>query len=356
MPNDRVRFSLFDWLDESGRDIGQTYEERLKMLEYADRAGYFCYHLAEHHGTSLSLTPSPNLFLSAVAQRTRRLRLGALTYLLPLYNPLRLLEELCMLDHLSGGRLEMGISRGSSPHEGERFGVKREESRAIFLEALDIILMGFTTGELNYQGKYFQYDHLVTRFRPYQRPYPPMWYPTSNSDSIPWLASQGLSTLFGAGQHPTFGHTQEMVRRYREEFEAHREDANRLNGHVAHPYYGFTMHVYVAETDRIARDQGRPAYAAWFDNFTRRYVERGQGDRHAGRGDFDQLVEDGKILVGSPATVREQLRRLLTLTEANYFMGAFSWGNLTFEQTMNSLDLFAREVMPALSELQQVPA
>ncbi len=191
----RARFSIFDWLDESGRGMGQTYDERLKMLEYADRAGYYCYHLAEHHGSELSTTPSPNIFLSAVAQRTHRIRLGALTYLLPLYNPLRLLEEICMLDQLSGGRLEMGVSRGSSAFEGERFGVRREEARAMFEEALDIILMGLSSGVLDYHGQYFQYDRLTTRLRPYQRPYPPLWYRWPLRALAPSLASPSIRPL-----------------------------------------------------------------------------------------------------------------------------------------------------------------
>src|ERR1041385_5885087 len=109
-----VRFGMFDWLDESGRGQGETYEERLRMLELADRRGFYAYHLAEHHQTELSTVPSPNLFLSAVAQRTQQLRLGAPSYILPLYAPLRLLEEICMLDQLSGGRVEFGLSRGST--------------------------------------------------------------------------------------------------------------------------------------------------------------------------------------------------------------------------------------------------
>src|SRR5229473_4239926 len=163
-----VRFAMFDWLDESGRGQGETYAERLQMLELADQAGFYCYHLAEHHGTALSTVPSPNLFLASVAQRTRRIRLGPLGYVLPAYNPLRLLEEICMLDQLSNGRLEVGVSRGSSPFEAEPFGVQREAAKGMYEEALDIILMGLSTGEVEYHGKYFQFDHLTTRFQPYQ--------------------------------------------------------------------------------------------------------------------------------------------------------------------------------------------
>src|SRR5205814_4978677 len=86
-----VQFGIFDWLDESGRDQGATYEERLKMLELADQSGFYGYHLAEHHATELSTVPSPHLFLAAAAQRTRRLRLGPLSVILPLYAPIRLL-------------------------------------------------------------------------------------------------------------------------------------------------------------------------------------------------------------------------------------------------------------------------
>src|SRR5258707_13156479 len=105
---------MFDWLDESGRGQGETYEERLRMLELADRAGFYAYHLAEHHATELSSVPSPNLFLAAAAQRTRRLRLGPLSSIPPPYDPGRLLEEISMLDQLSNGRVELRASRGST--------------------------------------------------------------------------------------------------------------------------------------------------------------------------------------------------------------------------------------------------
>src|SRR5713226_9163154 len=131
-----VRFAIFDWLDESGRGQRETYAERLQMLELADRTGFTCYHLAEHHATELSTVPSPNLFLSAVAQRTRRIRLGALSYVIPTYEPVRLLEEICMLDQLSGGRLELGLSRGSTAELIEN---NPEKARAVFNEALHVI-------------------------------------------------------------------------------------------------------------------------------------------------------------------------------------------------------------------------
>src|SRR3974390_3352564 len=100
-----VSFGVFDWIDRGTGPVNRLYEERLQLLEAADDAGFFCYHLAEHHATPLGMAPSPALFFSAAAQRTRRIRLGPLVYLLPLYDPLRLREEVAMPDQLSGGLL-----------------------------------------------------------------------------------------------------------------------------------------------------------------------------------------------------------------------------------------------------------
>ena len=344
-----VRFSLFDHLDESGRGQGETYRERLKMIEVAEEAGFYCYHLAEHHGTELSTVPSPALFLAAVAERTSRIRLGAMTYLLPLYNPLRLLEELCMLDQLSQGRLEIGLSRGSSPYEGLRFGVKREESRARFNEVLELLIQGFTTGELNLQGTYYQYDHVMTRLSPAQKPYPPMWYPTTNIESVPWIAKHGFNTLFSYGISGSFDACRRMVDLYREEFEAHKDDPDRMNGHVKQPFIGINGHVHVAATDELAIEQARPAWAKYIYNFTERYNRVGD-PKHAGKGNFDRDVAEGKILVGSPETVRRRLGEYLQTSGANYCMGEFSFGSLPLEHVLSSIRLFATEVMPALSQ------
>ena len=98
-----LTFGVFDWIDRAAEPLHQLYEERLQLLEIADRAGFFCYHLAEHHSTPLGMAPSPALFLAAAAQRTQRIRLGPLVYLLPIYSPLRLIEEVAMLTSSPAG-------------------------------------------------------------------------------------------------------------------------------------------------------------------------------------------------------------------------------------------------------------
>ena len=123
-----MKFGIFDQLDDSGRPLQQQYEERLQLAELYDRLGFHCFHQSEHHATPLSMAPAQSVFLSAVAQRTRRLKLCPLVYLLPVHHPIRLAEEICMLDHLSNGRIEFGIGRGANPHEVEALGLPADDA------------------------------------------------------------------------------------------------------------------------------------------------------------------------------------------------------------------------------------
>src|SRR5689334_24080754 len=143
-----MQFGIFDHLDDSGAPLGRHFEDRLKLIEAYDRAGFYGYHLAEHHNTPLGYAPSPGIFLSAVAQRTKRLKFGPMVYLLPLYHPLRLIEEICMLDHMSGGRLELGVGKGVSPIEVGFFGVDPATSQRQYIEALQVIRQGLTSETL----------------------------------------------------------------------------------------------------------------------------------------------------------------------------------------------------------------
>jgi alkanesulfonate monooxygenase SsuD/methylene tetrahydromethanopterin reductase-like flavin-dependent oxidoreductase (luciferase family) len=346
-PAPSYEFSIFDWLDESGRGFAQDYDDRLELLALADEKGFYAYHLAEHHGSQLSQTPSPTVFLSALAQRTQRLRFGALTYVLPVYNPIRLLEELCMLDQLSHGRLELGIGAGASPHERQRFGVTPDEAHDRYQEMLQILIQGFTTGAIDFHGRFYEYDGLRTRFRPYQQPYPPLWYPTSNRQSVPYLAAQGFNFVLSPRQWPNFDDVVALMDVYRREWVAHRDDPGRLNAHVARPFLGLSMHVHVAETDAKARDQARPAYVRFYDNYTRRYVDLGQTGRYPPTVDFDKMVDDEHALCGSPETVRRVLSGLFERSGADYLVGTFMFGDLPPEQARRSIELFAAEVMPA---------
>jgi alkanesulfonate monooxygenase SsuD/methylene tetrahydromethanopterin reductase-like flavin-dependent oxidoreductase (luciferase family) len=339
-----VQFGIFDWIDRNQLPLPDLYEQRLQCLEYADEAGFYCYHLAEHQATPLGMAPSPSVFLSAAIQRTRRLRLGPLVYLLPLYNPLRLVQEICMLDNMSRGRLEVGVGRGVSPYELAFYNVTPQQSRTMFREALDVLISGLTNAAVSYAGEYYSFKDVRLHLEPCQRPYPPLWYPTDNTNSIQWLAEEGFNTIT---HYPPMATMRDLFDLYKRVWKEHCSNPKRLNAHVTDPKYGIVRHLYVAETDAQARSEAKAAFADFIDNFN--YLRLVNGDtsgRAAYLADFEARLAEGLHIVGSPETVKTRVQEHLRITGSNYFVGSFFFGTLTREQTLRSMRLFAEEVMP----------
>lgn len=341
----QVNFGMFDWIDRDKAPLHQLYEERMQLLEVADSAGFFCYHIAEHHMTPLGMAPSPALFLAAAAQRTQRIHLGPLVYLLPLYNPLRLIEEVCMLDQLSGGRLELGVGRGVSPYELRYFGVDADRARAIFEETLEVLVAGMTNERLTFEGNHYQYHNVPMELRPLQQPYPPLWYPTHVPESVEYAARHGYNFV-GLGPAEHIG---QHVDHYWETWEAHKHDHDRLNGHVTEPKVGALRQVFVADTDDEALAATHAAHGDWYHSILKLWHEHGD---HGNDGLFswDTSTEHETIIFGSPARVSEQIARLLEVSGCNYVACSFAWGSFSHEQMLHSLRLFTEEVMPAISE------
>src|SRR5882672_313745 len=205
-----VAFGIFDHVDRSDEPIGVLYEQRLKLVEAAEAAGFRTYHVAEHHATRLGMAPSPGIFLAAVAQRTRRIRFGPLVYLLPLYTPLRLIEEIAMLDQMSGGRLELGVGRGISPYELAYCGVDFLEAPAMYAEALEVILAGLRGGRLTHRGRYYRYLDVPIELTPVQRPHPPLWQGVTSPEGAATAAARGVNIV---GTAPN-ARMKEVVDRY----------------------------------------------------------------------------------------------------------------------------------------------
>jgi len=341
-----VTVGVFDWIDHNGAPLHQLYEERLQLVEAAEAAGFYCYHVAEHHQTPLGMAPSPALFLAAAAQRTRRIRLGPLVFLLPLYSPLRLIEEVCMLDHLTGGRSRGGAGRGVPGGGWGGRGVSAPRARAGRRGAVGVRRAGRTGGRPAHEGTYYRYRDVPMVLRPLQRPYPPLWYATSNIESVPWAAERGLH-MVGLGPASAY---QPFVERYRAVRAAPPDGAVRLNPHVPEPFIGINRQVVVAETDAEALAIVRAAHPRWADSFTRLW--RAHGDEtYTHRVNLDANLRHETIIAGSPETVRAQVARLVETTGCNYVICAFAWGEIPHAQALRSLRLFAAEVMPAFQRV-----
>ena len=332
-----MKFGVFDHMDDAGIPHGELFAGRLRLAEAYDRLGFYGYHLAEHHGTPIGCAASPGIFLAALAQRTTKLRFGPLVYLLPFYHPLRLIEEICMLDQLSGGRLELGIGRGVSPFETANYALDFSQTGAMYHEAFQVLLKGLAADELSFEGKFYRFDKVPMVLKPVQRPHPPLWYGVSIPDNADWPAANDVNVVSLAPPA--------AVRPIFERYLATR----RKLGKGDTTLYGVGRHVVVADTDAKALEIARRAYPLWRSNFFWLFKRHGSAPRV---GDlypesFDQLAALRTAVAGSPQTVRDFIAAEIAETSPNYFVPWLAFGDMTVEEALHSVELFAREVMPA---------
>ena len=335
-----MEFGVFDHLDRGDLPLKDFYESRLKLIEAYDRAGFYAYHVAEHHSTPLGMAPSPSVFLAAVAQRTRRLRFGPLVYALPLHHPLRLIEEICMLDQLSGGRLEIGFGRGSSSIEVALYGQKPQDAQRIYAEALDLILQGLSQRTLNFQGEFFSFDHVPIELEPLQKPHPPVWYGVHSVESAERAARRGLNVVSLDSAHESRG----FADRYRKVWRESRGDVRGM------PKIGISRFIVVADSDQEALRVARRAYPIWHRSFYHLFRLYGGSPAHPRPPDFDAIIEAGQGIAGTAETVGAFLQSQLIESEATYLVGQFAFGDLSLGESLRSVELFTRQVMRALRQ------
>lgn len=185
---------FFGWRDRSV-PLNSVYQTAVERFTIMDRAGYDAVWLAEHHFSGFSVCPSVHMMGTMAAANTKRLRIGTAVSLAPFYNPLRLAEEVALLDVLSGGRVNWGAGRGFERSEFTAFNIPGEESAPRFHETVNIVLKAWTSQRLSYRGQFYQYDGVEVLPKPLQVPHPPVWMAASSMPAIEWAASQGHSIL-----------------------------------------------------------------------------------------------------------------------------------------------------------------
>ena len=338
-----VEFGVFDHLDRRpGTALGRTYEDRLRLIEQYDRAGFYAYHLAEHHATPLAMAPAPSVFLSAVSQRTARLKFGPMVYVLPMYHPLRLAEEVSMLDQLSGGRFLYGVGKGITHYELSYYGVDPAKARLLYEEILDITLTAFDErlGFLSWEGPHFRFDGVPINLHPVQQPAPPVWVGIGTEDGAARAGGRGFNVM----ANTPLSRTAELMARYREAHSAAR------GATASFPKMALCRHTYVAETDAEAERILREAYPAWYRHFVQLWKRHGDSPVVAAyTEDFDETAGKDLLLFGSPATVRAEIERYLETSGTNYFVCRFAYGSLSYGQSRAALDAFVEEVMPCFA-------
>lgn len=367
----KLEIGLYDVLDQPQMEAHATaadvYEEHIRGAQEAEQMGYRYYFSIEHQSSSVSFLSAPNIYLTALARATSALRFGVMIYQLPFHHPIRLAEDVAMLDHLSQGRIEFGAGIGVTLHEFLRWNVPFDRRREISEEALDVILQAWTQDSVTYDGEYFRFDEVLTTPKPYQHPHPPVWFGCHSAASFEYSAKKNFHVSQNIDIDPVIA----------EKFATWR-GLWRAEGHPAPmPKTFLTRHVHVAETDEKARSQAEPHLAtAAFPEA----VPPGKGrDIIAGtrvgygpggmRGDdpgtperaelrrtfrerarsYDFWVDNGIALVGSPETVARKLQEQHKLVGHDIFCARHQFGYLDTEAARNSIRLFAEEVMPAFS-------
>lgn len=339
-----MKFGIFDQNDRSGRPLAQQYQERLQLAELFDANGFYCYHTSEHHATPLSTTPSQNVLMSAIAQRTRNLRLCPLVYLLPIHHPVRLAEEICMLDHLSEGRFQFGIGRGASPHELAAMGIDAANAGKMYAESFDVIERFFTSDRLNFTGQFWQFDDVPVEMKPLQSPHPPMWYALASPESTVWPAQRGINIVCGG----PVDRIRAVTDRYREEWSKTHDAQDEL------PLIGVNRYIVVADTDEAALDIGRKAWPTFFSNFIRLWRKHGTEPVNAKLPpDFESLLASRHAVVGSPETVAKELASQIVDGGLNYLIGSYVFGDMLHSDVVKSVELFSSHVMPQLKDLDR---
>lgn len=330
------------------------YDWKLDSWIAAEEYGFDGVFFSEHHFTPYSISPSPNLLVATLAQRTERMRIGVMANITAFHNPRRLAEEGAMLDYLTGGRLEVGMGRGVDEPEFIREGVNMEETRQRFEESVALIQAAWTQPKFSFDGDFYKYDNVSIWPRP-MRGEIPIWVTALSPQTVEWAAQQGFRFT------SVFTPTAVM----KETFDVYKAAASDVGREATPDDMGVCRNVFIADSEQEARELAEPAFNALFATFKEAAVFSDlenvpQGYEHyqsffrpfAGDGlSFDDLVAIGAICVGTPDQVRDQLVAQMEEIGCGHFLLWGSFGTLTKEQVMHSYKLFGEHVAPALHGL-----
>jgi luciferase family oxidoreductase group 1 len=290
---------FFGWRDRSV-PLGDVYARAMDRIEVMDQTGYDAVWLAEHHFTGYSVCPSVHVMAAHVAARTQNLRIGTGVTLAAFYHPLRIAEEIALLDVLTGGRINWGAGRGFDPREFEIFGVPIEESADRFREAVEVVLAAWTNDKLDFDGRFHHYEGVEVLPKPLQQPHPPAWAAASSTGAIDWAAARGLSIMMDP--HSNHSEIHKKLVRYRSGLQQ-----------AGHTFEGRDIPigrlVAVAPTDEEAEAVARRA-AQWTAGA---YISKQALASFAGSDEETDPVDhylDNVVIHGSPERVVDQLRQL----------------------------------------------
>lgn len=340
-----MNFGMFtDFHVRSGATEEAAFEESFKQVDVAEQMGMDSVWLAEHHfSPDRSVLASPLIIASAIAARTKRIRMGLAVQVLPLTNPLRLAEEAATVDHISRGRFDLGIGRSGLTKYYRGYNVPYEESRERFREALEVVRKAWAGETFSHQGAYFSFSDVTVVPRPYQQPHPPIHVALASPDTFSMIGQMGYAVFISA--NTSISQLKDRLVLYR--------DARQAAGHTGPSDIALRIPVYIAETEEKA--QSEPEESMWHAiRYGARQLSGSAGSQETlerlhrvANTSYDELLKQ-RVLFGSPEAVVDRLQQYQEeigvtglVMEMNY------GGRIPYERVVNSIRLMVDKVMPA---------
>ena len=322
----------------------EIFSRGTDLAKTADKLGFESVWCAEHHFSTYGYLSRPLMFASHLATQTEKIRVGSAVVVLPLHHPLIVAEEIATADLLSNGRLDIGLGRGYQVYEFERLGIKLEESRERFEEAVDILLLAFKGEPFSFNGKHFKFGETSIFPTPVQKPRPPIWVVGQSEESIVATAKRGFNLVSGG-----FGVSLERLKEFRKSFDdllVGAEQKENIRVSTQRAVYVTNDESELPEIIEQARWNMRVTLSL------RQGLERVEKG-HAQAIPFDNEPSDEELIdryfvMGTPATCIEKLSEIRDVMGLDHFNANFWFGNLEHKQVLRSMELFAKEVMPAL--------
>ncbi|HEX3863341.1 MAG TPA: LLM class flavin-dependent oxidoreductase [Stellaceae bacterium] len=338
----------FGWYHEihrqkPGQSDADAFETAFQQAEAADRWGLDGFWLAEiHQQTERSVLSAPLNVATAIACRTKRIKVGTAVQVLPLTHPLRLAEETATVDQISGGRLMLGVGRSGNPRSYRAYGVPYEESRERFYETLDILVKAWTEDQFSYQGKFHSFDNARAVPRPMQRPHPPIRIAGASEDTFPMLGTLGFP-LFVSVRSGSLKGLAPDLKVYR--------DAYKEAGHPGRGDVHLRLSVHVSDTDQKAFDEAEPSIMEGYKTYATRIEGSPNRRRRAELEDVRtttyQAILREKVIVGGPERVADQIMELRDELGIDGVLVELNFGSkIPSDMMMHSLQLLCEKVMP----------
>jgi alkanesulfonate monooxygenase SsuD/methylene tetrahydromethanopterin reductase-like flavin-dependent oxidoreductase (luciferase family) len=348
-----MKLGVFDHLQKNDRpelSYQDLYARHLDMVEYLDQADFDYYFVAEHHfDLGFAECPSAGAWMAAASQRTKQIRLGPLVYVLPLWHPVRVAEEVAFLDNVTGGRFECGIGSGIGKYAFSAYDASWDEKNDLTWEAYKVLKGMWSNPRFSHQGKYFKVDNAELNIPLVQKPHPPLWMPTRSPESVAAAAAEGFSTVQWCPPK------MDVVR---EIFDYFRETYHKTKPAGPRPKVALMREIYVGETDKRAYEESKEHWIYFWHRVGGGRAYGGYGNENLANItreerkkellDVDNAIREGSFICGSPETVIAQIQKIARDAGADTFLGEFTFGALEHDKVMKSLKLFAERVMPEL--------